>query len=458
MSKLFYTKFSELSGKRFDPKYNNYIARYKVLLNNSVKLGSLLLKKPQYGANESAIDYNQNCRYIRITDIDEFGLLKNDGLKSAKHEEEQYRLKYHDLLIARSGATVGKSYLHQDKDLNAIFAGYMIRFKFDKSKINPAYIFYYTQLDIYKRWTEAIQRSAGQPNINAEEYQDLDIPILSLEIQNNVVSLMEYAYQQKQQKEQEAKEKLESIDDYLLDALGIELPEKQDESVEDRVFFRKFSELSGKRQDVYYYKQSFVLAIEKIKKAKYEILTLGKLLKDLKNGIEVRNYIENGGIRYLRVTDLGKNGLSNRSPKFVATQTIPKRIQLNSNCILISRSGSLGLVNIVDESIENAILSSHIFKVELKSNILPLYAEVYFRSMAGQIEIFRNNNGGVIPEINQTALKSIRVVLPPMQKQMDIVNKVQQLRRKAKALKEEATQIYNDAKVEVEKMILGEKI
>jgi len=185
--RVFFRKFSEVSGDRIDPKYNDYITKYKVILDKSVKLGSLLKRKPQYGANEIAIDYNEKCQYIRITDIDGFGELKKNGLKSAEVEEEKYQLVLNDILIARSGATVGKAYIHKDKKINAIFAGYMIRFKIDEKKINPKYVFYYMHSSIYKQWIEAIQRSAAQPNINAEEYQDLDIPILEKSMQDKIV-------------------------------------------------------------------------------------------------------------------------------------------------------------------------------------------------------------------------------------------------------------------------------
>ena len=185
--RVFFRKFSEVSGDRIDPKYNDYITKYKVILDKSVKLGSLLKRKPQYGANEIAIDYNEKCQYIRITDIDGFGELKKNGLKSAEVEEEKYQLDLNDILIARSGATVGKAYIHKDKKINAIFAGYMIRFKIDEKKINPKYVFYYMHSSIYKQWIEAIQRSAAQPNINAEEYQDLDIPILEKSMQDKIV-------------------------------------------------------------------------------------------------------------------------------------------------------------------------------------------------------------------------------------------------------------------------------
>ena len=97
----------------------------------------------------------------------------------------------------------------------------MIRFIVDEEKINPNYIFAYTQLGAYREWVSAIQRSAGQPNINAEEYKSLKIPIPPTEIQDKIVEKIDAAYATKKQKETDAQRLLDSIDDHLLGELGI---------------------------------------------------------------------------------------------------------------------------------------------------------------------------------------------------------------------------------------------
>ena len=138
--------------------------------------------------------------------------------------------------------------------------------------------------------------------------------------------------------------------------------------------------------------------------------------------MEIRTYSENG-YRYLRVSDLGEHGIENDKPRYVDVEEIPDKIRLASDSFLISRSGSLGLVSIVEGEVKDAILSSHIFKVNLDTTkIRPEYLEVLLRSQIGQIQFFQNNNGAVIPEISQTALKSIRVVLPPASIQNHIVS------------------------------------
>lgn len=183
--------------------------------------------------------------------------------------------------------------------------------------------------------------------------------------------------------------------------------------------------------------------------------TLGHLTVDLKNGAEFRTYSDSG-YRYLRVSDLSQHGIIDKNIRFVDVPEIPERLKLNYDCILISRSGSLGLVNVVTDEIMDSILSSHIFKVQLNTKlVLPSYLENYLRSIVGQKQIFRNNNGGVIPELNQSALRSIKIVLPSIEKQTEIANHISALRTQAKQLQQQAAAELAQAKQHVEQLILG---
>jgi restriction endonuclease S subunit len=221
---------------RIDPKYNRYLLQFSFNKIKTIKLNDVLSESPMYGANEASVKFNNNCRYIRITDINKFGLLKEISLRSAEQEENKYKVLVNDMLFARSGATVGKAYLHQDSKLNAIFAGYLIRFRVDENKLLSKFLFYFTQTIIYKEWISAIQRTAGQPNINAEEYKSLLIPSLNKITQQNIIDIMDNAYKVKKEKEQESKDLLSSIDDYLLNKLGITLPDEPDNNIENRTF------------------------------------------------------------------------------------------------------------------------------------------------------------------------------------------------------------------------------
>lgn len=162
----------------------------EMFINNSYKkvcLNDIAYSKGQYGSGASACTYEKSLpRYIRITDINSDGSL-NDSFASPKDEKnlDKYTLYYGDILFARTGATVGKTYLYNEKDGYCIYAGYCIRFKLNMSVVNPHYIFSFTQTDYYKNWIKSKQRVVAQPNINAEEYgQELSIPLPPLSLQN----------------------------------------------------------------------------------------------------------------------------------------------------------------------------------------------------------------------------------------------------------------------------------
>ena len=110
---------SEAIGGRLDFQYVAYkqgLAQYKYPI---VQLSELLISKPQYGANEVGIDRvdNKVPRYIRITDISEYGVLSDDLGASASTIEEKYILNNDDIIIARSGNTVGKAYIHKTEHI-----------------------------------------------------------------------------------------------------------------------------------------------------------------------------------------------------------------------------------------------------------------------------------------------------------------------------------------------------
>ena len=153
------------------------------------KLGNVCIKAVQYGANEKAIDGNPKIdyRYIRITDIKEDGSLNND-FKTAATIDEQYILEEGDFLFARSGNTVGKTFLYKKEYGKAIFAGYLLRFKTDQSILKPDLLNLITKSDNYINWVASVQRGASQPNINGRMYSDYEVPLPSSVIQNNFIN------------------------------------------------------------------------------------------------------------------------------------------------------------------------------------------------------------------------------------------------------------------------------
>ena len=146
----------------------------------------LILKKPQYGANVKGTDIPCKYRYIRITDINENGTLNKD-IKYPEKIDSTYILNNDDFLIARSGNTVGKTFLYKKEYGDAIYAGYLVRYVLNKELIIPEYLLYYTKTAIFKNWVLKNQRIAGQPNINGQEFLSFPVILPSIEKQQIIV-------------------------------------------------------------------------------------------------------------------------------------------------------------------------------------------------------------------------------------------------------------------------------
>jgi type I restriction enzyme, S subunit len=147
----------------------------------------VIISGPKYGSNSKAVKKVTDIRYIRITDINEDSSLNSEVVSSEK-PEVQYILKENDFLIARSGNTVGKTFLYKEKLGKSMYAGYLVKYEFDLNKVIPEYVFYYTKCEAFKIWIESKQRKSGQPNINGNEYLSFPIPLPPLEVQEKIVA------------------------------------------------------------------------------------------------------------------------------------------------------------------------------------------------------------------------------------------------------------------------------
>lgn len=153
-----------------------------------VHLKRILRERMQYGANEPAeSDDTTYPRYIRITDITANGELRPETFKSLEPSKaKDYLLDKGDVLFARSGATVGKTFLF-NADIKACYAGYLIKASCDRRKMIPEYLYYYTQSGAYECWKNSVFIQSTIQNIGADKYQLMYIPVPSKDEQKQIV-------------------------------------------------------------------------------------------------------------------------------------------------------------------------------------------------------------------------------------------------------------------------------
>jgi len=155
-----------------------------------LSLKYLLKSKLKYGANEEAKDANpEHPRYIRITDFDFDGKLSNETFRSLPlNVAKEYLLSEGDILFARSGATVGKTFQFKEYNGLACFAGYLIKASPNSKKILSDFLYLYTKSSLFEEWKNRIFDKATIENIGADKYSVLKIIVPPIEEQFEIIS------------------------------------------------------------------------------------------------------------------------------------------------------------------------------------------------------------------------------------------------------------------------------
>lgn len=159
----------------------------------TTRLKYTLAEPMKYGATETGIEYDEKLyRYIRITDIDSNGHLKEEGKLSLNSQQALgYVLSNETVLFARSGGTVGKTFLYKEEYGNAAFAGYLISAVANKEKVLPKWILYYSNSTAYWEWINRIFTQATIQNIGADKYSVMPIPLTDITTQQVIIDFLD---------------------------------------------------------------------------------------------------------------------------------------------------------------------------------------------------------------------------------------------------------------------------
>jgi len=487
-NKVFFINRSKLEGRTDPLYYNSDLTKF-----NSGKYGSVILRKVisnlksgiGAGKQDQAIDENGVIQ-IRPTNIDENGFLKFERNVYLPSNNNFDKLKVGDVLFnnTNSQELVGKTaILKENKELT--YSNHITVIKPKNDLLLSEFLWIVFNLYQKNKIFYAICTNwNNQSGIGIELLSSLRIPLPPIEIQQKIISFYQTAYIKKQQKEAEVKELLASIDSYLLGELGITLPNK-DNSLENRIFTTQLNEVTGGRLDPKLYDRTTTSLKEAIKAVDLEKFKVGKLrsfiIQSIAGDWGIEDTEDNSSEEYenclvIRATEFDNNynlKLDNSRVKYrlIKKDKIAK-IDISENDLLIEKSGGspdqpVGRIAILTKDIieDNTIgYSNFIHKIRVNANDLnPQYLFCYLKTIHNikLTESMQSQTNGIRNLIMQNYFNQ-DVVIPilpsgdfDLKKQSEIANHIQITRDKAKGLQQEAINILENAKQQVEQMILG---
>ena len=410
-------------------------------LSGFVKLSSVAIVKggkriPKgYGYSEDATPYH----YLRVADMDSDVPVDVNNLMNISDEVfnilERYEITEGELAISIAG-TIGKTAILKDipngkrviltENCAKILAKPNIELLSDYLKIC-------LELPIVKKQLDLNYIQTTIPKLGLDKIVGIKLPpIPSIQKQQDIVDYISEAYTQKQAKEAEAQQLLDSIDGYLLKELGITIP-NVDNELNNRIFFSSFSKIEGNRLDPIY---SLYLG-KNASSTEYENTSLRSVAYIVKGNALSSSDIEDGNI-----------------PVIAGGQTSPysyNQANYEGNVITVSASGAYsGYVWYHDYPIYATDCCVIYSKDELRYMTKYLF-EVLKLQQKG---IYRLQTGAAQPHVYATDLQMLNIPIVSIDKQRDIVNHIADIRTKAKALQAEGKAILEDAKLKVEQMII----
>lgn len=427
-------------------------------------LGNLTSEEPCYGTSATAIERTNESqpKYIRITDFDDFGIGEKHVFVTAEHYADKHVLKKGDVLFARTGATVGKTYYYDGSIGEAVFAGYCIRFRFDSRKVLPKFAYWCTKTTAFSNWVNGIQRPSGQPNINKEEYKSFEIFLPERSEQEKLCAYMDTVEAGRKRKLQQADELLRKNPIYLIDRLGLSFDFSSSSKI---AYATPLTSLAG-RFDADYYSPKFAHFRNQIETLPYPVVNVGDIAEKIVSGFaagkqdQADDLSDDQRVPHLRPFSVTPEGeLSFNTMKYVPKARLKASDFCQKNEVIFNNTNSpdlVGKTTVFDSDVLCAA-SNHMTRITVKEGVNPYYVAAFFNVLLsiGYWKLLCtnfNNQAGV----NAETLKAVRIPLPEKSVQDQIAAEITQRRAQANQLRREASKEWAAAKAQFEKELLGE--
>ena len=395
----------------------------------------------QYGHTASSTSEEVGPRFLRITDIQE-NRVDWETVPFCKIPQSQipkYRLAKGDLVFARTGATVGKSFLIQTEIPESIFASYLIRVRVTKA-IEARYLYHFFQSSDYWHQISDSSSGIGQPNVNGKKLAAITLPIAPIAEQRRIVARIEELFSRLDAGVAALRHAKAQLQRYRQSVLAAAVTgqltqpwREQHPDTEPAAALRR--SLIETRQVMWTGKYHSPVPVardqSRVIPESWAWMSADELIREpLKNGLSLKGFANPPGVAVLKLDALNENGLDYSKRQYLRTDS-PKvaEIQIERGDFLISRgNGSLRLLAkgvLADVVPENVIFPDTMIRFRFPP-ALHRWISVAWRSrvLRGQIEGRAKSTAGIY-KIAQGDLRPIAIPIPPLAEQHQIVAEVE---------------------------------
>ena len=410
--------------------------------------------KIQYGYNAPAKDTGV-IKMVRITDIQDNQVLWDSVpfCNIKENEIPDYLLHNFDILFARTGGTVGKSFLVENINEDSVFAGYLIRTVYNYNEINPKYLKYFMETSLYWSQLKKGTIATAQPNCNGQTLSKMILPIPPLQEQYRIVAKLQ-ELEPLIEKYRIAEEQLHELNSNIKDQLKKSILQY---AIEGKLVPQDPND------------EPASVLLERIREEKQQLIKEGKIKKDKNesiifrrdnsyyekiNGIEYcidneipfeipnswqwarlnnignwgagatpsksnNEYYSNGTIPWLLTGDLNDGYITN-IPNHITELALEKTsVKLNpSGSVLIAMYGAtIGKLGILTfpATTNQACCACLVYK--------PFYSKyLFFYLLANKRNFVKKGEGGAQPNISKEKIIKTLIAVPPLKEQIRIVN------------------------------------
>ena len=362
------------------------------------------------------------------------------------------KLKKNDVLIAIVGATIGKVALFDlniEANINQAIAAVRL-----KSNILPQFLVAYMLSPVGQAYLEYLKRPVARANINLQEIGEIGIPLLSMEEQRRFAVSINKVRNIKNQKLELSKILIDGMDGYIHSILGMN-EEIQDKPV---IYAIKGSQAFYKRIDPEYHNPFYTHRISEIQKLEHDLL--GNIVefsteswnqKDLFDA--VFPYIEISGVK------LKENEYETTDIPVEEAPSRAKMIARNGDIIVSTtrpHRGAIATIVCPDTQVQIASTGFCVLRDLKRDDVLKEYLQWILLDNYVLLQMLQRSSGGNYPAISGDELKKVVIPIPDIDIQREICKEARKRKTCAYALRQEAKEEWEQAKVQFEKELLGE--